>query len=355
LFSSILIFALFQLFGTNILQFLIQTPAVRIAVKEYLYTRIYGLPFAFISLSFNAFYVGTARTRTISIATIIMGIVNVILDYIFIFGKLHCPAMGMQGAALASVIAEGIGLSVYFIKSITAVNYVRFRIFDKFNLHRTLFGHMINMSYPIMFQYFISFANYFLFFIFIETLGQKSLAIANITRSMYIIFLLPVWGYAATTASLTSFLCGQKRENEIFMVVKKAIILGVISVSIIVLPYLLFHNFILNLFTNDPNLATESFVPSLVCIVASFTMALGQIVFHTIIGQGKTKVSLGIDFVNLIFYILYAWYVILYLKSSVAVAFGVEIMYTVGLLIISCIYLYYTKHFSKKVLMDKQL
>ena len=64
---------LFKGFGSLMLAGMIRTPGVRAAVDEYLQWRVYGLPFAFLSICFNAFYVGTARTRTISAATLTMG------------------------------------------------------------------------------------------------------------------------------------------------------------------------------------------------------------------------------------------------------------------------------------------
>ena len=60
-----------------------------------------------------------------------MLLINVILDYIFIFGKLGSPVMGIAGAALASVIAEALA-AIFFVW------YIRYKVeiqkygFDKF-------------------------------------------------------------------------------------------------------------------------------------------------------------------------------------------------------------------------------
>ena len=55
---------------------------------------------------FRAFYVGTTRTRILTINSIVMVLTNVVLNYLLIFGKFGFPEMGIAGAAIASSISE---------------------------------------------------------------------------------------------------------------------------------------------------------------------------------------------------------------------------------------------------------
>jgi Na+-driven multidrug efflux pump len=56
--------------------------------------------------SYSALLVSLGKTRVLVPATIVLGATNVVLNYIFVFGKLGAPALGMRGAAIASVGAE---------------------------------------------------------------------------------------------------------------------------------------------------------------------------------------------------------------------------------------------------------
>lgn len=352
LFCAILCWSAFQLFGNRLLPFLVGSPDILQAVSEYLRVRIYGVPFAFAIVAFNAFYVGIARTRAISVATLIMGAVNVILDYNLVFGEMGFPRMEMRGAALASVIAEGVGLAAYFILTTLSPYRKQYLPFGRFHFKIGLIGDLISIAYPVMIQYFLSFANYFLFFLFIEALGQRSLAIANITRSMYTLFLLPIWGFSSTTASLTSFLCGQKRSGEIRSLVRKCILLAFSCISFLVILYFPFNQTVLGIFTQDASLARDSFNPTLVVIAATYLMAVSQIVFNTILGKGKTKAGFFIEFSNLILYFLYAWVFIHLRHCSVSTAFGAEITYTLGLLSISLGYILIEKRSGRNQVRD---
>lgn len=340
LFAAVVIFLLFQAYGELMLENMIKTDAIRCAVSDFLHVRVFGLPFAFVAISFNSFYVGTARTKTISIATLTMGIVNIILDYFLIFGIGPFPQMGMKGAALASVIAEGVGLLVYIAASqINTDNKRKYRLFTRFPLRFAVFKKMLGIAYPLMFEYLISFGNYFVFFLMIERLGQHPLAVANITRSLYTIFLLPIWGYAATVSSVTAFLCGQKKEEFIPILIKRCLLLGFISVSLLTIPYLFIHDFALSCFTSDISLVDESFIPSLIVVSATYASVWAQLYFNSIIGKGKTGVAFIIELATLAAYIGYSAYTILYLKSSVAVAFTSEFVYVLLLGIVSVLYI----------------
>ncbi len=341
--AAFLCLGLWQVFGENLIGLMVNSEETAHAVLEYLDARVFGFPLAFACVAFNAFYVGIARTRNISIATLIMGGVNILLDYALVFGVWGFPRLEMAGAAWASVIAEGCGLLCYIV--LTRFSGIRktYAVFTRFPFHPGLIGSLLRLSYPVMIQYFLSFANYFLFFLFIEGLGQHALAVANITRSMYVLFLIPTWGFASTTATLTSFLCGQDRTGEIRTVVWKCILLVSLCITFIVVLYLSFHQKILGIFTTDANLAAESFIPSLVVILATYLMGIAQIVFNTILGRGRTKAGFFIEFANMFLYFLYGWVFIHIGHCPVSVAFGTEVTYSVGLLLISLGYMYFMK------------
>lgn len=94
-------------FGSPLLlRHLIDSPQVYEATLEYMNRRIFGLFFSFTALMFRAFYVGIADTRTLTANSLVMVGTNVVLNYILIFGKLGFPALGIAGAAIASVLAE---------------------------------------------------------------------------------------------------------------------------------------------------------------------------------------------------------------------------------------------------------
>ncbi len=73
---------------------------------------IYGAIAGILRNTLSCYFSGIGRTKIVMIATVIAMIVNVVLDYIMVFGKLGFPAMGVRGAALATVIGGVCGFLV---------------------------------------------------------------------------------------------------------------------------------------------------------------------------------------------------------------------------------------------------
>ena len=128
-------FTLSRLFAGDILNLLISSDQVRNATIEFLDWRVFGFFFSFVNVMYRALYVGITRTKVLTLNAVLMAITNVILDYILIFGHLGFPAMGIKGAAIASVIAEGVSIVFFVIYTRYTVNKLkyglnRFKSFD---------------------------------------------------------------------------------------------------------------------------------------------------------------------------------------------------------------------------------
>lgn len=97
-----------------LLRNILSSPAIYGGTMDYINLRIWGLFFSLIACMFRAFYMATTRTSILTLNGIVMVLSNVVLNYIFVFGKLGLPAMGIAGAAIGSTAAEFISV-VFFV------------------------------------------------------------------------------------------------------------------------------------------------------------------------------------------------------------------------------------------------
>jgi len=74
-------------------------------IKQYIIPLFYGIPLLTVGLMSGGILRATGNVRNPEIIMGIAGIINLILDYGLIFGKLGLPELGIQGAALATVIS----------------------------------------------------------------------------------------------------------------------------------------------------------------------------------------------------------------------------------------------------------
>src|SRR4029079_2952240 len=175
---------------------------------------------------FMAFFIGIGNTKVTTWTTGVMVAVNIFFLSVLVFGNLGFPRMEIAGAGLASSLAE-------FSVTIVMIFYLfrkRFmHHYDLFHFTKTKFSliwQMIRLSAPLVFQQLISIGSWWFFFLAIEHLGERSLAISNLIRSLYTMYGVPVWALASTTNSMTSNLLGQKKPEEVIPLIKKISVLS---------------------------------------------------------------------------------------------------------------------------------
>ena len=78
--------------------------------KQYLAVRMLGAPLVLFTFVLTGFFRGIADAITPMWLTIVVNVVNVGADYVLIYGKWGAPALGVVGAAWASVFATGVGV-----------------------------------------------------------------------------------------------------------------------------------------------------------------------------------------------------------------------------------------------------
>ncbi|MCK7553863.1 hypothetical protein MKQ70_02110 [Chitinophaga sedimenti] len=133
----------------------------------------------------NSFYIGTTNTRVLAITSLFMECTNIGMDYALIFGKLGFPAMGLNGAAYASIIAECTGALCAFLILFIGKYTHKFRLFQYLKPDWKIIRSILSVSAPLIVQYLFGVGSWLVFFIFIEHLGQRPLAISNMMRSIF--------------------------------------------------------------------------------------------------------------------------------------------------------------------------
>ncbi len=309
------------------LEFFISSPAVLEESLVFLQYRQYGLLFGFLVLGFNALYVGTTRTKVLSMSTIVMASFNILLDYLLIFGNYGFPELGIAGAAIATNFAEFFTFVFYIIWIWKRGNIWLYGTFKLRRFDLRLIQRLLKLSVPLMFQYFFSYSAWFVFFLIIEQIGETALAASNITRSIYMVLMIPVWGLSAAVNTLVSNTIGRGRPELVLPLIKKIFILGT-GITFLLVQLILWAPYpIISFYTQSQPLINET-VPLLrVISMALIAFSFGMIYFNGLSGTGKTMLALKIEILAITFYLLTALFLAFYLNASAIVVWLVEILY----------------------------
>jgi putative MATE family efflux protein len=346
---AILLFTTLRLLGTPLMNLLVSSATILDATVEYLDIRAFGLFFSFLNVMFRAFFVGITRTRVLTANAILMALTNIILDYLLIFGHMGLPAMGLKGAAIASVCAEAVSILFFTLYTRLTVNIQKYGLNRIHAFDFTLLRRILSISIFMMLQHFISMSTFLFFFIAVEHIGQRELAIANIARSIYIVMFIPVNALSTTANSLVSNTIGAGKTHQVIPLIKKIAALSFLIMAGCSAIFCLMPETILSIYTSDTSLVADT-VPSLYILSGAMLIcAVGNVVFNGVSGTGNTPVALLFDLVTLVFYCLYVYIVAMQLKMPVHICFTSELIYFGLLLLLSTLYMKKGKWANRKI------
>ena len=334
-----IIILLSELFSPLMMKYMVSSPAIYDAALSYVRWRLPGMVFAFITAMFRAFYVGTTQTRTLTLNSIVMVAANILFNWILIFGKFGCPALGITGAAIGSSLAELVSL-IFF----TAYTYLRcdrkkYGLDKAAHFEKEELKGMMPVCTWTMIQHTISISTWFIFFLYIEHLGERALAISNITRSVSGLLWVVLQAFSSTCSTLVSNIIGEGHQDKVMSLVKRIMKLSYGIISVMIILFCLFPESIARIYTDIPDLILAS-VPSLVVMCSSYFLAVGgQVFFLAVSGTGSTRTAFRLELIALIVYMIYCTVIIGWMKMDVAVCWTAEHVYSGALLICSWWYL----------------
>ena len=171
---------------------------------EYTYFRILMLGAVFILLrqTLAGFFLGIGKTRVVMAANLIGMAVNIPLNYILIFGKLGFPALGIRGAAVATVIGSGVIFSILLGSYLAHPIFREFRGAGGLRLRRDLMLRLVRFGVPVGLELFL---NVFAFNIFVQlmhSMGEGVAAAVTITFNYDMVAFIPMLGLGVAVTAM---------------------------------------------------------------------------------------------------------------------------------------------------------
>lgn len=166
----------------------------------------------------NAIFQGAGDTRTPLYLMVLANAVNVVGNYMLIFGHGPFPALGVQGAAIATcaagMLAGGLGIGLLFSKfSPLPLNCPLPELFD---LKREVLSGVLFVGIPSAVEQIGVHLGQIFYTMIVASLGSMAVATQQILHNAYILTYLPGMGFAMTATTLVGqFLGAEKRERAL--------------------------------------------------------------------------------------------------------------------------------------------
>ncbi|MDR1907836.1 MAG: hypothetical protein LBQ43_03160 [Holosporales bacterium] len=197
------------------------------------------IPFQIINSSISAFFVGTRRPKVILTAVLTANILNLVLDWAFIFGVGPIPPMGAKGAAIASLIAtitSAIILGALFFNHYNAQNYdTRHMNFDWVILKRNLY-----IGAPYALSEFIEMSIWVTVLLLLEHISMDAVTLQNVGVTIWVFLAFISEGLQKGVMSLASNCIGAGKDILIRRLVRSMMWITCIWAVVSAVPLLLY-------------------------------------------------------------------------------------------------------------------
>ncbi|GAA0300299.1 MATE family multidrug resistance protein [Gracilibacillus halotolerans] len=190
-------------------------PQVRHVAKYYLISLGFGIIPMFIYNLLRCYIDGLGQTRTSMVIVLIALPINILLNYIFIFGKLGVPAMGGIGAGIATAITFFINMTLSIIIVYRVEPFRTHRIFNnwkKINFHE--WWQQLRIGVPIGFSIFFEVSIFAAVTLLLSAYGTNTLAAHQAANSFAsLLYMIPL-SIAMSLTIAVGYEVGAKRMSD---------------------------------------------------------------------------------------------------------------------------------------------
>jgi putative MATE family efflux protein len=266
----------------------------------YLRARLFAMFAMGMNFAFRGYWNAVDKSILYMRTLISMHVLNIFLNWVLIFGNLGAPALGAEGAGVASAIATVFGTASYFV---LGRSYAR----DAGFLHglptRETMTTIVRLAAPAGLQQFFFAAGMTVFLVLVARMGTPELAATKVIIDLMLVAILPGIGFGLAAASLAGQALGRGDPQDAkqwgWDVTKMAVLfVGALSVPAVLVPEVL-----LGAFIHEPSTLALAKNPLRLVGGFLFVDAVGMVLMNALIGAGDTKrvMFIGTSFQWLIF------------------------------------------------------
>ena len=338
-----------ELLSPFLMKYMVSSEAVYDAALDYVRWRLPGMMFAFCTAMYRAFYVGTTQTKTLTANSVVMVLSNIIFNWILIFGHCGFPALGITGAAIGSSLAELVSLIFFVLYTRIKCDRTRYGLERPASFDWKEIRSMLPICSWTMIQHVVSIFTWLIFFLYIEHLGERPLAISNIVRGISGLLWMILAAFSSTCSTRVSNIIGAGREDKVMSLIKRILKLSYAVVLGCAMLFCLFPKAIISIYTDIPDLIPAT-IPSMIVMCSSYVFTVGAMIFFQgVSGTGSTKAAFRLELTALVIYAIYCTVTAGILKLDVAICWSAEHVYALALLIICNAYLRGNRWRNRKI------
>ncbi len=286
------IFLIFQ--AEQIVGWLNDDPEVVKYGTEYLQVRLAAIMFVGMNFCYRGYWSAIKKTGFYLRTLLMVHSLNIVLNYLLIYGKFGFPEMGVQGAGLGTALSMSMGTLIY---TFLALKHTRNFGFGLHLPHKETLLTVIKISIPSSVQQLFFALGFTTLFWIVGQVGTYELAAANVLTNITLVAILPCIAFGISAATLVGQALGQKEPEDAHRWAWETVRIAMAVVFLISLPMILIPEILLGAFLHEPEPIAIGVTPLRLVGVGIMVDALGLVLMNALQGAGATKTTMKVSLI----------------------------------------------------------
>lgn len=267
---------------------------------NYLNIQLYGfLPLMF-TFTITAGLRGIGDSRVPLFYNTTANVVNVIFNYIMIYGKFGCPAMGVEGASWATDIGQCVGSAIAIWSVWGHKRYISIDLKEKFSIDMDILRDVVKIGLPAMVEQVFMRTGAIIFTRAVSGLGTVLFATHNICMNIQALSMMIGQAFAVSATTLMGQSLGKRRYDMAVIYLRYTRILGLCVSATVGLLVISFRSQIVGIYNSTPEVIAAGSAILLLIGCAQPVQAEQFIISGGLRGAGDTRFAAYVTAVTVI-------------------------------------------------------
>ncbi|MFT4974412.1 MAG: MATE family multidrug resistance protein [Myxococcota bacterium] len=282
-----------------LLAFMGASDSSRAAGLLYMRPLLWGVVFSYLNILYAALLRGVGNTRLPFVVALIMNLLNAALNYGLILGNYGLPALGIQGAALGTIIAQAAAVAIMVSVLVSGrVPGVRLRLRPR-PIDLPLASDLVRIGSPAALDMIVFNAGFLSIVGMLGRIDEVAVAAHGVGLRIQALAFVPGMSIGQATGAIVGNALGANRPEEARATARAAMVMCMILMTTLGVIFIAFAEPLLMLFDIQPGTALAGHAVTWIRLlgltmpaVAIYIALVG--VFQ---GSGATRISLRINII----------------------------------------------------------
>ncbi|NLF30266.1 MAG: MATE family efflux transporter [Planctomycetes bacterium] len=209
---------------------------------------LYGSIIGLVRSALSGFFSGVGRTRVVMLATLVSMVVNIVMNWVLIYGKLGAPALGIRGAAYGTILGGAVGLVVLIAAYLRPAIRHAYGVSEGWRLDRFALGALVRFGYPAGLEMALNMLAFAALIMTFQAVDPATGAAITIVFNWDMVCFVPMIGVNVGVVSLVGRYMGARQPDVAHRATMSGLRLAVAWSAMILLAFALFAGPLVGIF-----------------------------------------------------------------------------------------------------------